>query len=83
MEKTTPKMTPAMSVEGLMSNLRLKMSITGMSTMAPSVVRSAVKVNASMDSMPIDWATNEEPQITAVRSRRIMPLGVVLRIGGL
>jgi hypothetical protein len=30
--------------------------------------------------MPISWATKEEPQMIAVIRRKIMPLGVVLRI---
>lgn len=47
---------------------------------APSVVLMPVKVKASMDFMPISWATKEEPQMIAVIRRKIMPLGVVLRI---
>lgn len=46
----------------------------------PSIVRIPVKVNASTLSIPIDWATNDDPQIMAVKRRSIIPCGLVRRI---
>ena len=79
-EKTIPRISPAFSELLRWSKPLLTIRTTGMRTRAPSVVLIPVKVNASMDFMPISCATKEEPQTMAVISRSIIPLGVVFRI---
>ena len=75
-----PNIRPETRVFFLRSKPLFKIKTMGKRKSAPNVVLMPVKVNASMDFMPISWATNEEPQIMAVIRRNIMPLGVVLRI---
>ena len=75
-----PNISPETRVFFLRSKPLFKIKTIGKRKNAPNVVLMPVKVKASMDFMPISCATKDEPQIIAVMSRSMMPLGVVLRI---
>ena len=75
-----PSINPALNVFLLKSNPLLIMSVKGSRNITPRVVLIPVKVNASMLCIPMDWATKEDPQITAVIRRHIIPDGLVRRI---